>query len=309
MSRGSRRGGGHEEAHGDERWVISYADLVTLLLGFFIILYATSELDVERFESIAIGLAEAFNGDVKEGVDPEDSPLFNGGRGLLPGPINSGHIDRDLDLIRGALADRERAQLIVPGQVEVKREEDRIVFRVADSLVFSSASAELRPGALPLLQVIGEIVGVLPNEVRVEGHTDTVPVATSRYPSNWELSSARATAVLRHMVEVVGVDPARVFAAGYGEFRPIAANETPEGRALNRRADIVVLYEPGQLVLDSASGTATAETPTVPDIAPDLRPDLNPGLVPDAPAPADASSAVEGTPAATAEATSESEQP
>ena len=295
---GGRRGGGHEEAHGDERWVISYADLVTLLLGFFIILYATSELDLERFESISIGLAKAFNVDIKEGLDPEDSPLFDGGRGLLPGPINTGRIDRDLALIRGALADRERAQLIVPGQVEVKREEDRIVFRVAESRVFSSASAELRPGALPLLQVVGEIVGSLPNEIRVEGHPDTVPVATARYPSNWELSSARATAVLRNLVEVVSVDPARVFAAGYGEFRPIASNETPEGRALNRRADIVVLYEPGQLALDSGSGAAAAETPTVPDIRPDLRPDLNPGLVPDE---GDASSAAEGAPVATAE--------
>jgi chemotaxis protein MotB len=277
--RGGRRGGGgHAEGHGsDERWVISYADLVTLLLGFFIILYATSELDLQRFESISIGLAKAFNVDVKQGLDPEDSPLFQGGRGLLPGPLNTGRIDRDLAFIEGQLGDHERAQQILPGQVEVKREEDRIVFRVADSLVFASASAELRPGAHALLQVIGEIVSGLPNEIRVEGHTDTVPVATARYPSNWELSSARATAVLRHLVEDVGLDGSRVFAAGYGEFRPIASNETPEGRALNRRADIVVLYEPGQLAL---SGDVTADEPAAPDITPDLRPDLNPGLVP-----------------------------
>lgn len=295
---GSRRGGGgHAEGHGgDERWVISYADLVTLLLGFFIILYATSELDLQRFESISIGLAKAFNVDVKEGLDPDDSPLFSGGRGFVSGPINTGRVDRDLALIETALSDRERAQLIVPGQVEVKREEDRIVFRVADSLVFASASAEVRASALPLLQVIGEIVNELPNEIRVEGHTDTVPVATARYPSNWELSSARATAVLRHLVEQVGVEPSRVFAAGFGEFRPIASNETPEGRSLNRRADIVVLYEPGQLALPDA--LPAGDEPPVPDITPDLRPDLNPGLVPEAD---DASSAAIDEPSGAAE--------
>ena len=283
-----RRGGGHAESHSDERWVISYADLVTLLLGFFIILYATSELDLERFESISLGLAKAFNVPVKEGLDPEGSPLFEGGRGILPGPINSGHINRDLELILEALAGRERARQIEPGQIEVKGEDDRIVFRIADSLVFPSASAELRPQALPLLQVIGEVILELPYEIRVEGHTDTVPVATERYPSNWELSSARATAVLRYLTEQVGLDPSRVFAAGYGEFRPIASNETPEGRALNRRADIVVLYEPDGTVPDLGGALSpTLDRDIAPEVepeeesgsfVPDLTPDLAPSL-------------------------------
>ena len=176
---GRGRGGHAEESHGDERWVISYADLVTLLLGFFIILYATSELDIERFESISLGLAKAFNVPVKEGIDPAGSPVLEGGRGLLPGPINTGRVDRDLAIIQEALAGHERARELEPGQIEVRRfriaEDDSIVFRIADSLVFPSASAELRPGALPLLQVIGEVVRGLPNEIRVEGHTCSVP--------------------------------------------------------------------------------------------------------------------------------------
>ena len=276
---GRGRGGHAEEGHTDERWVISYADLVTLLLGFFIILYATSELDIERFESISLGLAKAFNVPVKEGIDPAGSPVLGGGRGLLPGPINTGRVDRDLAIIQETLAGHERARVLEPGEIEVRREDDSIVFRIADSLVFPSASAELRPGALPLLQVIGEIVRDLPNEIRVEGHTDAVPVLTERYPSNWELSSARATAVLRYLTEDGAVDPSRVYAAGYGEHRPLATNETPEGRALNRRADIVVLYE----VEDLAGLSDEDLTDFVPDLTPGIAPDLTPDLAPSDP--------------------------
>ena len=276
---GRGRGGHAEEGHTDERWVISYADLVTLLLGFFIILYATSELDLERFESISLGLAKAFNVPVKEGIDPAGSPVLGGGRGLLPGPINTGRVDRDLAIIQETLAGHERARVLEPGEIEVRREDDSIVFRIADSLVFPSASAELRPGALPLLQVIGEIVRDLPNEIRVEGHTDAVPVLTERYPSNWELSSARATAVLRYLTEDGAVDPSRVYAAGYGEHRPLATNETPEGRALNRRADIVVLYE----VEDLAGLSDEDLTDFVPDLTPGIAPDLTPDLAPSDP--------------------------
>ena len=216
---------------------------------------------------------------MKEGIDPAGSPVLEGGRGLLPGPINTGRVDRDLAIIQEALAGHERARELEPGQIEVRREDDSIVFRIADSLVFPSASAELRPGALPLLQVIGEVVRGLPNEIRVEGHTDAVPVLTERYPSNWELPSARATAVLRYLTEDAAVDPSRVYAAGYGEHRPLATNETPEGRALNRRADIVVLYEPE----DFAGLSDEDLTDFVPDLTPGIAPDLTPDLTPSDP--------------------------
>jgi chemotaxis protein MotB len=125
--------------------------------------------------------------------------------------------------------------------VAVTRVHDDVVIRLSDHLLFPSASAQLQPAAMPLLSVVAEVIRGLPNQVRVEGHTDDVPVATDRYPTNWELSSARATAVLRYLLEQGRISPGRIFAAGYAEFRPVASNRTPEGRALNRRADIVLV--------------------------------------------------------------------
>src|SRR5690606_33053495 len=133
---------------------------------------------------------------------------------------------------------------------------------------------QVREEALPLLDVVADVLRSLPNEVRIEGHTDNVPVGTAAYPTNWELSSARATSVLRYLVETAGVEPARMVAAGYGEFAPIATNATPEGRALNRRADIVLVYTPATEAAPPApSGpafdeTAPAATPALGDGVP-----------------------------------------
>ena len=233
-----------EEGGPDERWVLSYADLVTLLLGFFIILYASAEISQEKFQELSIAFAEAFNVEVKEGV-AGGSALFDGGTGIIAGGNITGAIaalDLDLEAIRRAVRERSVVRGVALNQIVVTRDvDDNVVIRLADNLVFPSASAEIRADALPLLDVVVDVIHDLDNELRVEGHTDNVPVGTDRYPTNWELSSARATAVLRYLAEQGDVDPRRLFAAGYGEFRPVASNRTPEGRALNRRADIVVL--------------------------------------------------------------------
>ncbi|MCK9486214.1 MAG: flagellar motor protein MotB [Dehalococcoidia bacterium] len=242
MSR--RRGRGHTEEHPDERWVISYADLVTLLLGFFIILYATADANEVKFEALARGLADAFNVDVKNAE--AGGSILDGGTGIVPERNLAGTVDIDLEQIRRLVDERTR-EAGLQGQILVTRDEDRIVIRLADNLVFPSASADIREEAKPLLAIVAEAVNSTPNEVRVEGHTDNIPLATQKYASNWELSSSRATAVLRYLTEDLGVDPARTFAAGYGEHRPIADNLTPEGRALNRRADIVLLYPPSRI--------------------------------------------------------------
>lgn len=240
----SRRSKGHPEEHPDERWVISYADLVTLLLGFFIILYATADANQVKMEALARGLADAFNVGVNEGEAGES--IFEGGTGIVPERNSAGVMDFDIERIR-SLIEEQAFEAGVEGQILVSRDEDRIVIRLADNLVFPSASSDIRPEALPLLRIVASAVNQTDNEIRVEGHTDNIPLATTRYPSNWELSSARATAVLRLLTEELDVAPARAFAAGYGEYRPIAANLTPEGRALNRRADIVLLYAPASI--------------------------------------------------------------
>ena len=234
----------HEEEP-DERWVISYADLVTLLFGFFLLLYATADQNIAKFESLARGLSDAFNVPVNEGIS-DGTPLFDGGTGFVPGGNDrSMVIASDLLFVQNFISEREIAEGLV-GKIVVTEQADGISIRLADNLIFPTASADLRPEALPLLDIAAAVVNELGREVRVEGHTDNVPLETERYPSNWELSSARATAVLRYVVEEAGVDRNLVFAAGYAETRPIANNLTPEGRAQNRRADLVILYPPVQ---------------------------------------------------------------
>jgi chemotaxis protein MotB len=247
------------EKENHERWVISYADLVTLLLGFFIILYSTSKVDAEKFKLFAFGLNQAFNVSVRQGA-PGGNPILDGGNGLLPNPISSSSIERDLSVIENAI-EQQADQAGYAGQVIVTRQDDTIVIRLPNQLLFPSASADIKPEALGLLDVAAGVIARLPHQVRVEGHTDNVPVGTDRYPTNWELSSARATAVLRYLAEHGGVNPSRAFAAGFAEFHAVGSNDTPEGRALNRRADIVLLYPGG-------GSTATAPAaPTAPAAA------------------------------------------
>jgi chemotaxis protein MotB len=255
MSRGKKQ---HAEEHADERWVISYADLVTLLLGFFILLYATADANQVKLLRLSQGLQQAFNVPLKEGA--VGGSLLDGGSGLVPSGTHT-NIDIDLQAIQALVKQRSEAAGLA-GKILVARDQDRIVIRLADNLLFPSASADMREAAKPLLAIVADALKETPNEVRIEGHTDTIPLATDRYPSNWELSSARATAVLRYLADNLGVAPSRMFAAGSGEFRPIADNLTPEGRALNRRADIVILYPQANI------GGAAAVTPSAPAAPP-----------------------------------------
>lgn len=256
----SRRKAEHHEEEADERWVISYADLVTLLFGFFILLYATADQNIAKFESLARGLSDAFNVPVNEGIN-EGSPIFEGGTGIVPGGNDrSMVIASDLLFVQNFVEERALAEGLV-GKIVVSEEANGISIRLADNLIFPTASADLRTQALPLLDIAAAVAIELGREVRVEGHTDNVPLVTERYPSNWELSSARATAVLRYVVEQAGVEPTLVHAAGYADTRPIANNLTPEGRALNRRADLVILYPavrfdvvPGEGIFENEPG-------------------------------------------------------
>jgi len=248
-----------EEGGHDERWVISYADLVTLLLGFFIILYSTAELNVTKFEQLRFAFAEAFNVDVKQGQNGE-SPFFDGGTGIVSGG-SIGLPDPQLDIIRNRVDRKLEESGFAIGTIVVGRQQDDIVIRLADHLLFPSASAELQPEARDLMRVVADVLQTVPNAVRVEGHTDNVPVGTTAYPTNWELSSARATAVLRSLVDA-GVDPTRLSAAGYAEFRPVASNSTPEGRAQNRRADIVIISPPTAPAAPDPAATAAPQEGT-----------------------------------------------
>jgi len=222
-----------------ERWLLTYADLITLLLALFIVMYSMSRVDALKFGKVTGAL----------------SGILRGGSPAAPASAGFGRTPGAEKLDTEVLKSLEQAierRLQVDGLADriVTVEDKRgLVIRVMESAAFDPGSADLKPQMFAVLSVLARELGDIPNQVRVEGHSDNTPIATARYPSNWELSTARATGVVRYLVEHLRVDPERVSALGYAEYRPIASNQNPEGRARNRRVDIIILgdgrSEPG----------------------------------------------------------------
>ena len=207
-----------------DRWLISYADLATLLLALFIVLYAAADHD--RATRIASAFATQFSAN----ANPPAS-----GSGVLPG---SDSLNEATTAIDRAFAEnrtlRDRARVI--------KTERGLSVSLTEAGFFAPADATIRNDALPLLDALAEALSKSKAPVRVEGHTDSSPISTSRYPSNWELSAARAATVLSRL-EQSGIPASRLSVAGFAGERPVGDNSTPEGRALNRRVDLVILKD------------------------------------------------------------------
>lgn len=196
-----------------DRWLISYADLVTLLLALFIVMYAAN--DREKARQIAESFAAQNTG---EGILPEHSahqPPEESLKNLRENPVLN-EKTKMRQSARGFVVSLAEAGFFAPGEAVVSAEAEAVIYAVADSLKENKI------------------------QIRVEGHTDSVPISTARYSSNWELSTARASNVLQKLA-MRGIAPERLSAAGYGGFQPVADNSTPDGRAQNRRVDIVIL--------------------------------------------------------------------
>lgn len=229
------------EHENTERWLISYADFITLLFAFFVVMYAISSVNEGKHRVLSDTLVSAFSnvprtlepiqvGD--EGVSGDPGLFDAGSLGLPVG--NLGQIADDFERVLRPLIDDEL--------ISITRDENWIEIEINTSLLFGSGSAELEPAALPVLRQLALILQRYPNAIQVEGFTDNVPIATLIYPSNWELSAARAASVV-NLFSRNGVEPERMVAVGYGEFRPIADNATPEGRQRNRRVVLVISAE------------------------------------------------------------------
>ena len=269
-----------EEHVNHEAWAIPYGDLITLLLAFFVVMYALSSVNEGKFRVLSESLQAAFRGTP---MAPEPIQVGQLARGLEISPVGrAGTIlpvdmavprflsdpdgDRDGDgepgeLIDGdgfrgaALQEVERGfqrmadqiqeavtPLIEENLIRIRRERFWIEVEINTSFLFSSGSADIFPEARPILEELAGILSDLPVRVHVEGFTDDLPISTQVFPSNWELSAGRASSVLRLLADR-GLDPTRMAAIGFGEHRPIADNETPEGRQQNRRVVIVVLAD------------------------------------------------------------------
>ncbi len=215
-----------------ERWLLTYADLMTLLLAFFIILYSISRIDAEQFENVSSALRTILHGTAASSLPHKTIMMDDPGAGpVKTGDLNYLKSKIEKILLEKGLADKISAEI-----------EDRgLVIRISESTFFDLGSADLKEQAKGILNLFGDIISDIPNHIRIEGHTDNLPIQNSKFPSNWELSTTRATICIRYLIENYGMVPDRVSAMGYGEYRPVADNNSPEGRSMNRRVNIVVL--------------------------------------------------------------------
>ncbi|MCY0897353.1 MAG: OmpA family protein [Firmicutes bacterium] len=237
MDDDEHEGGGHEGG-GMLRWLITYADLITLLLAFFIVLYAMNRTEQIKFSLVAQALANEF-----------DSRSIVG-QGLGPSIItaNSGTetaraTTQELQSLSKLQSELQTAidQAGLANQVSVTSNERGVEVSLNSTLLFAPASAHLSPSAIALLERLGRVLATVPNDIEVVGYTDSTPIRTAEYPSNWQLSAMRAANVVYVLSRVPGIHPARLSLAGFGKYHPIATNATPEGRAQNRRVNILVL--------------------------------------------------------------------
>ena len=227
-----------EKPENHERWIVSYADMVTLLFALFVVLYATSDANPQKLQAVHHSIDQAFSVGVLQGGNGS-SPIFLSGGGITPSisEIKS----NNLAALNVTLDGFSKANGL-DGKIQIRSDADSITISLADNLLFDSGSADLRPGSQDVLLQVAAALSGLPNQMRIEGHTDNVPVNSEDFPTNWELSAARASRVLRFLNEQGGLTRNNLFGASFADTEPIADNATPEGRALNRRADIVILY-------------------------------------------------------------------
>lgn len=214
-----------------DRWLLTYADLITLLLAFFIVLYSISRINAEKFESVS----QALRGVLKGGT----SIL----RQELPHNLNTGHgalQTGDLNMLQ-TLVHEQALEIGQQDEIITDLSERGLTIHIMESALFDEGRANLKQRARSILDVVAEDIIRMPNHVRVEGHTDDRPIKNDFYPSNWELSTARATNVVRYLINTHGYPPTKISALGYAAYRPLLPNNSIENRARNRRVDIVVL--------------------------------------------------------------------
>lgn len=220
-----------EENSEKDRYLITYADLITLLLGLFIILYSISKIDMKKYEDLIYAMGDIFGSE--KGAAYDSLAITSNKVSTLAGINPVDQIRRDVtDLIEEFHYDHS---------IRLEENERGLTIRILEDILFPSGSAKLNESSKEVLTKLANIFKKLPNDIRVEGHTDDVPISTNDFPSNWHLSVNRALNTAYFLVKDVDISADKVSIVGYSEYKPIAANNTTEGRALNRRVDIVII--------------------------------------------------------------------
>lgn len=200
------------------RWVVSYADFVTMLLALFMVLYAVLRIDNQKLEKLNSQMKQTFSGEYSQNVTNYQAVK------------NANQIEK---LVKENVQQTKSINLV--------KSDKGLIIRINNTMLFDEGSAEIKPEAKKSLSEILRVLTKIENPVIIEGHTDSIPIKNVKYPSNWELSTARATNIIKYMVDNSGLSPKRLRAVGYGEYMPIADNTLTSGRNLNRRVDIILL--------------------------------------------------------------------
>jgi chemotaxis protein MotB len=239
-----RRKKREEEHENLERWLITYADLITLLLAFFIMMYVFSKQDAQKYDEVVGHLKTIFTGGPgSSGQGKDAGPLLF----ELPVKIakNTGEeVRKKLEAEMQSLTDNES----IKKNISIFSDERGVVIRILEKALFDEGRADLKERAKDALGKIVPVVKNIDNQIRIEGHTDNVPINNHEFRSNWELSVRRATEVVSYFIEKYDFSPVRVSAVGYAEYRPVVVNDTPENRALNRRIEIIVIKSDKEIV-------------------------------------------------------------
>jgi len=281
-----------------ERWLISYADFITLLMVFFVIMYSISRVDSDKFAQIARSFSAAFQGTaginmIEESTDVRPTADWSELDEILSKLQETTEVPRDINdeeddlteeekeaahqaAIEKAYREQENAKLkiiqqhlasyFVAGNMDdailMHIDSRGLVISLNAAALFDPGKAEIKSDMADILTDIGSIIDKLENYIRVEGHTDNVPIGSSPYKSNWELSTARATNVIQLLMDRAKIKAGKLVAAGYSEYKPIASNDTAEGRSKNRRVDIIILSSKFNELEDSLIGKAEGKSPS-----------------------------------------------
>jgi chemotaxis protein MotB len=243
----------HPEHVNHERWLVSYADFITLLFAFFVVLFASSQSDKQKQIKLAAAMQTAFTPLGAFEAHSKTPPLTDVSgvaaadakpAALTPPlPTTGAETPEQTEKrLKKFLAEQIAAGHISPGSITMRITPDGLVISLHEAGFFPSGSAEVRAAAVPMLSLLAATLPAGP--MRVEGHTDNVPIHTAQFATNWELSTTRATAIARLLLDHGPIDPVNLSAAGYAEFHPVASNATEDGRTQNRRVDIILLRHP-----------------------------------------------------------------
>ncbi|PXW91358.1 chemotaxis protein MotB [Nitrosomonas sp. Nm84] len=239
-----------ESTENHERWLVSYADFITLLFAFFIVMYAISSINEDKYRVLSHSLVSAFKSSNSSSLISAQSTEFTPIHIPQSEQVNSIRPIDELSSSKAKKQEKMRSMaksilhalepLVKDGQVRVTQSSLGITVEINASVLFSPGQAKLADNSSLALQAVAHVIKDHEHEIQVEGHTDNLPIHTENFPSNWELSAARASSVIRLFVEN-GVEASRLTAVGYGENRPMETNETPEGRKRNRRVAVMIL--------------------------------------------------------------------